>query len=92
MYSEISPKQAFKLVIYLLFFSLGVYFIYQGDVLARFAQQKTNYAIRKEAIRELPTITTFITPPAGLKLGTDFNLTFQALRSGATNSSTEPTQ
>ena len=94
MVSQILSKQAFdgcRLMIYLLLFSLGVYFIYQGEVLERFAQKRTNFAVYKEHMRELPTITTYI-EAQGLNLGVDYNLTVQALKSGALNSSTEPTK
>ena len=91
---HVTSKQAFdafRLMIYLLLFSLGVLFIHQGKVWERYAQRKTNFAIYTEPFSELPTITSYI-QTYGLKLGADFNLTFQALRSGALNSSTKPTQ
>ena len=94
IFSHISSKQAFdafRMIIYLLLFSLGVLFIHQGKVWERYAQRKTNFAIYTEPFIELPTITSYI-QTHGLKLGVDFNVTFQALRSGALNSSTKLTQ
>ena len=89
----ISTKPAFgtvKWTIYLLLMSLGVFFIYQGEVWERFENRRTNFAIYTQPIDELPTITTDI-PGHELKLGVDFNLTFQSLKSGATNATKQPT-
>ena len=59
----ISTKPAFgtvKWTIYLLLMSLGVFFIYQGEVWERFENRRTNFAIYTRTIDELPTITTDI--------------------------------
>ena len=95
MFYQKSAKQALldtlRLIIYFLLFSLGIFFILKGDVWERYVQKRTNFAIHTKDITELPTIATFI-QPFGLKLGVDFNLSVQAHRSGAIDSSTEPTQ
>ena len=50
--------QAFGKVKYLSLLVLGSYFIYQGDVLAKFSLERTSYAMYKEPVFEMPTIMT----------------------------------
>ena len=59
--------------------SVGIYFIYMGDVVNRFQAKKTYFAEYYEPITELPTIWTWITfskDPPGLTLGRDFNISW----------------
>ena len=64
--------------------ALGWYFIYEGNVLERFHQKKTNFAEHAEPVRELPTAVTWIeystpiTEDSKLKLGRDFSITLWA--------------
>ena len=44
---------------------LGFYFIFQGDVLEKFASKRTNFAQYEEEVTELPTILTYIDMPDG---------------------------
>ena len=60
---------------------LGLYFIYQGDVMNRFMLKRTNFAEYYEDITELPTIFTWIEfdgySESYLNVGIDFNVTWQ---------------
>ena len=49
-----------NIVIYILFLSLGIYFIKQGEVPEKYLQKRTNFAEYLEPVTELPTITTWI--------------------------------
>ena len=65
----------FRKLVYLAMFGLGVYFIYQGDVMQRFYRKRTNFATYEEDITELPSIVTWILAPNQyLKFAKDFRI------------------
>ena len=71
---------------YIAFLCLGIYFIYEGNVVQRFQMKRTNFAESNERINELPTILAeieYIYPyPDNLMIyGTDFNISYQAVGS-----------
>ena len=63
---------------YFILLCTGAYFIYQGDVLERFIEGKTNFYQYAEGVKELPSITTWVDPmlldTSNIKLGRDFNI------------------
>ena len=62
---------------YLVLLLVGCYFIYEGNIVERFQQRKTNFAEAVENVTEYPTIVTWIEyqqPREVLTLGSDFNL------------------
>ena len=66
-------------LVYVCLLSVGIYFIYQGNVVQRFYQKKTNFAEYTEAIIEMPTITAVLYPNSNrqvhnLTMGTDFDI------------------
>ena len=66
-------------LVYLCMLGLGIYLIYQGEVLQKFQLMRTNFAVYKEHIFEFPTIGTCIYPYSyTFKLGRDFNIQFKA--------------
>ena len=82
---KISSRVAFEVVgrlKYIAFLCLGLYFICECEVLDKFGQKRTNFAIFREKLSELPTLTTYLHNNT-LEIGVDFNLTFQSVRSGA---------
>ena len=67
---------------YLGFLSLGLYFIYLGDVWDRFRLKRTNFAQFEEPITELPTLIAHLIPyENSLTLGVNFNVSYQAVQS-----------
>ena len=50
----------FKTLVYWVFFCLGIFELYNGEVWQKYRLQRTNYAEFGEDISELPTILTFI--------------------------------
>ena len=69
--------------IYVAMMCLGCYFIYQGDIVQRFKQRRTNFAEYTEPITELPTIVTWIqysndSQTSKLQFGKDYSLDFQS--------------
>ena len=62
---------------------LGIYFIYQGQVLQKFHLMRTNFAVYRERIFELPTIMIYIyygnqnASNYDFKLGRDFEIQFK---------------
>ena len=60
-------------LVYFTMFSLGVYFIDQGEILHRFQLQRTNFAVYEEAIFKLPHFVMYIWPPTqNITLGKDY--------------------
>ena len=74
--SWLQLKTIFVLVeklVYFTMFSLGVYFIYQGEIVHRFQLQRTNFAVYEEAIIELPSTVMYIWPPTkNITFGKDY--------------------
>ena len=69
----------FDKFIYISLLGIGCYFIHQGDVVSNFQSKGTNFAMSKETITELPTITTYLWPPSkDFMLGRDYNISYQA--------------
>ena len=73
----------FKTLVYWIFFCLGIFQLYNGEVWQKYGLQRTNYAEFGEDVSELPTILTFIQkdlkstkPWKGIKYGIDFNISF----------------
>ena len=69
---------------YMAFLCLGIYFIYEGNVVQRFQMKRTNFAESNERLNELPTILAeieYIYPyPDNLMIyGTDVNISYQAV-------------
>ena len=63
---------------YISLLGLGIFFIYKGDVIQRFQAQRTTFAVYRESMIELPTISTYIYPiPSNFSMGVDFNLTLE---------------
>ena len=50
-------------VVYMAMTALGIYLFQQGDVLEKFKMNRTNFAVSKETLTELPTIITYILHP-----------------------------
>ena len=61
---------------YVFLLGLGIYFIYEGDVIPRFQGKRTNFAVYLEDMKELPTLSTYFNLPNNFTLGKDFNLSF----------------
>ena len=77
----------FKKSVYLTLVCVGLYFVYQGDVLQKFQLKRTNFAEYEEEITELPTIFAWLSPYDGdLILGDNFNLSIIAKTSDPLNS------
>ena len=75
-------------VVYLFLLFLGVFFIYQGDVIHKYQIRRTNFAGFEEHPSELPTILTYVEytkPLMRLKYGIDFNMSYEHLGSFPTN-------
>ena len=73
---------------YMAFLCLGIYFIYEGNVVQRFQMKRTNFAESNERVNELPTILANIEyqypyPNALLDYGIDFNISYQVFGSAA---------
>ena len=67
-------------VIYLSLLAMGIYFIYQGEVVTKFSQKKTSFSENDEPVTEAPTILTGIYYDelvSNWTFGKDFNITFQ---------------
>ena len=69
-------------IVYLSLLGLGMYFIYEGDVVYRYRLRKTNFAERSEPVKELPTILAHIEfnypfSKVPLICGKDFNISLQ---------------
>ena len=71
----------FKKSVYLTLVCVGLYFVYQGDVLQKFQLKRTNFAEYEEEVSELPVILTYIQFSRSLvyfKYGEDFNISYVA--------------
>ena len=56
-------------------FGIGIYFIYEGEVIQRYLAGRTDFYQYNEGITEFPTILTiFQSPPTNLSMGKDFNV------------------
>ena len=67
-------------IIYLSLLAVGCYFIYEGEVLKKFALQKTSFSENDEALTEYPNLFTYFlttTFTSNLTLGRDYNITFK---------------
>ena len=82
---QVLPKYLIKtleITLYLGLMITGVYFIYLGNVWARYKQKRTNFAEYDEAISELPTLVTWIQyfpnvqSSEYLKFGEDYSIIF----------------
>ena len=58
---------------------LGIYLIYQGDIVQRFRLKRSNFAVFTEPIVELPTIVAYFYPPIKSKYQRDFNISLMAV-------------
>ena len=67
--------QAWEIIVYALLLGLGIFFIYMGDVIPRFQDKRTTFAVYSEEMNEIPTISSYINNvPANFTLGKHFNL------------------
>ena len=66
-------------ILYILLLGLGIYLIYQGDIVQRFRLKRSNFAVFTEPIVELPTIVTYFYPPINIKYKSDFNISLVAV-------------
>ena len=69
-------------VVYIILLCVGIYFIYEGDIVQKFRLKRTNFAVSLgEQLSELPTIVAFLhqQPRTKLKLGIDFNISYHML-------------
>ena len=64
-------------LIYFGLFCTGAFFIYQGQVVQRYLKQRTDFFEYNENITELPSMVAHIRTYSSLKLGLDFNISFQ---------------
>ena len=73
-------------VLYFSMLGLGIFFIYEGEVIQRFQLRRTNFAVFEEDLTELPTITTYIYPYiANITYNRDFKIFFRLGNSELTN-------
>ena len=71
-------QEVLDILFYISLLGLGIFFIYVGDVIQRFQAQRTTFAVYRESMIELPTISTYIYPiPSNFSMGVDFNLTLE---------------
>ena len=68
---------ALNKTVYIALLILGCYFIYQGQVVERFVDEKCDFSDYPEDVSELPTLQTFISPYNDvLMYGHDFNISY----------------
>ena len=77
-------------IVYLSLLGLGMYFIYEGDVVYRYRLKKTNFAEKSEPVKELPTILAHIEfkypfSKVPLICGKDFNISLQVTEETSLN-------
>ena len=65
-------------MIYITLLGVGIYFIYEGDVVQRYHRQRTNFAVYEEPMAELPTIVTYVQLASNeqIELMEDFNIQY----------------
>ena len=81
MLSKVCLLNALDRLVYFTLVFVGIFFIYQGEVVPKFSWKRTNFAERLGGtISELPTIVTYLYPFEKLKLGEDFNISFSILK------------
>ena len=69
-------------VFYYVLLGVGIFFIYQGDVITRYWLKRTNFAEFSEPLAELPTILAYSDPPeSSLSLQKDFNISLGVFKS-----------
>ena len=67
--------QLFEAVFYFSLLGLGLYFIYEGEVIQRYLVGRTDFYQYNERITEFPTVVTIVnSAPNNLTLGEDFNV------------------
>ena len=88
--------QVIDTVLYLSFLGVGIYFIYDSDIIQKFQLKRTNFAEYEEILTELPTLLTHIQYNfdakyawTHLKYGKDFNISFKISGSNRETNSTE---
>ena len=59
-YSFTVVSLVIDILVYVTMLSLGIYFIYKGDVVQRFHLMRTNFMVYEEPIYEHPTIITWL--------------------------------
>ena len=94
---NVTRKYSLKVIhnsVYVVLLLIGCYFIYNGHVVDRFQQRRTNFAEYHEHIIELPAITAWMeyslsrkAKPRNLLFGKDFNVYMSKLSSLVENSS-----
>ena len=79
-YSFTVVSLVIDILVYVTMLSLGIYFIYKGDVVQRFHLMRTNFMVYEEPIYEHPTIITwldytYISPSSkNVTFGKDFKI------------------
>ena len=65
-------------MIYITLLGVGIYFIYEGDVVQRYHRKRTNFAVYEEPMTELPTVVTYVQLATNeqIKLTEDFNIQY----------------
>ena len=74
-------SSALNKVVYFTLLGVGVYFMYQGQVIQRYLARKFDFSEYTEPVSELPTLCTFTVPYQTMKFGQDFNISFGAVGS-----------
>ena len=60
MSARTTSFQILYITTYLILLSAGIYFIYEGKVVSRFLQKRTDFFETYEEIANLPTVVTYI--------------------------------
>ena len=74
-------SSALNKVVYFTLLGVGIYFMYQGQVIQRYLARKFDFSEYTESVSELPTLYTFTLPYQTLKFGQDFKTSFGAVKS-----------
>ena len=68
-------------LVYHILLGVGIFFIYQGDVITRYWLKRTNFAEFSEPLTELPTIVAYPNPPEStLSLEKDFDISLEMFK------------
>ena len=88
--------QVIDTVMYLSFLGVGIYFIYDSDIIQQFQLKRTNFAEYEETLTELPTLLTHLQYNfdakyawTHLKYGKDFNISIKISGSNRETNLTE---
>ena len=65
-------------LVYISMLGLGMYFIYQGEIVKRFQLKMTNFAVYEDKLTEPPIVVTYIFPVTNVTFKEDFQIQFKA--------------